>query len=241
MVLMEQTSPYEVFSIGDSALTFDLGNKICGELNQKVIAMQDWFLQYPFEGMKDVILGYSSLTVLYDPFLIHKKNKISTTASDFIKNKLELAFENAIESTSKNGEQIVLPVCYDGDFGSDLPFITEATHLSKQEIIEVHLSKIYRVYMMGFLPGFAYMGKIDERIQVPRKQKPVNVLAGSVGIAGGQTGIYPLDSPGGWQIIGRTPIKLFDPNAEQPVKLKAGQQVQFKRIDEDEFAKWSLV
>ncbi len=238
---MEQTSPYEIFPIGDSALTFDLGNRICSELNQKVIAMQDWFIQHPFEGLKDVILGYSSITIIYDPFAIHKKNKITTTGFAFVCEKLVSAFENTVESVSKNGEQIELPVCYDDEFGRDLPFIAETNQLSVEEIIELHLSRVYRVYMMGFLPGFAYMGKIDERIQVPRKQRPVDVMAGSVGIAGGQTGIYPLDSPGGWQIIGRTPVKLFDPNAEQPVKLKAGQHVRFKRIGVTEFEQLRLV
>ena len=193
------------------------------------------------EGLKDVILGYSSLTIIYDPFVVQKKNKITATVFSFVKEKLESAFENTIESVSKNGEQIEIPVCYDGDFGRDLPLIAETNQLSIEEIIELHLSTVYRVYMMGFLPGFAYMGKIDERIQVPRKQKPVDVMAGSVGIAGGQTGIYPLDSPGGWQIIGRTPIKLFDPIAERPVKLKAGQHVQFKRIDVSEFEQLHLV
>jgi inhibitor of KinA len=238
---MEQTSPYEIFPLGDSALTFDLGNKICSELNQKVIAMQEWFSRHAFEGLKDVILGYSSLTIIYDPFVVQKKNKITATVFSFVKEKLESAFENTIESVSKNGEQIEIPVCYDGDFGLDLPLIAETSQLSIEEIIELHLSTVYRVYMMGFLPGFAYMGKIDERIQVPRKQKPVDVMAGSVGIAGGQTGIYPLDSPGGWQIIGRTPVKLFDPNAELPVKLKAGQHVRFKRIDVSEFEPLHLV
>ena len=232
---MEQTSPYEIFPISDSAITIDLGNRICSDLNQKVIAMQDCFLQQPFEGLKDVILGYSSLTLLYDPFLVQKKNKISTSSFQFVKEKLESTFIKTIDAVSGNGEQIELPVCYDGEFGRDLSFISEANHLSIEEIIELHVSRVYRVYMMGFLPGFAYMGKIDERIQVPRKQKPVNVLAGSVGITGGQTGIYPLDSPGGWQIIGRTPVKLFEPKAERPVILKAGQQVRFRRIGISEF------
>ena len=232
---MEQTSPYQIFPIGDSAMTIDLGNRICCGLNQKVIAMRDWFLQNPFEGLKDIILGYSSLTLLYDPFLVQKKNKISTTVFAFVKERLESVFAKTMDVVNANGEQIELPICYDRAFGLDLDFISQTNHLSIEDVIELHLSRVYRVYMMGFLPGFAYMGEIDERIQVPRKQKPVNVLAGSVGVTGGQTGIYPLDSPGGWQIIGRTPVKLFEPTEECPVKLKAGQQVRFKRITVSEF------
>ena len=232
---MEQTIPYEIFPIGDSALTIDLGNRICVRLNEKAIAMQDWFLQHPFEGLKDVILGYSSLTLLYDPFLVKKKNKLATTAYAFVKEKLEFVFSKTIDPIHSNGEEIILPVCYDEKFGRDLKFISTTNNLSIEEIIELHASTVYRVYMMGFLPGFAYMGEIDQRIQVPRKQKPENVLAGSVAITGAQTGIYPLDSPGGWQIIGRTPVKLFEAGSTPPVKLKAGQQVRFSRITVSEF------
>jgi inhibitor of KinA len=136
-------------------------------------------------------------------------------------------------------EEVTIKVCYNEQFGSDLPFISETTHLNVEEIIDIHLSKQYRLYMIGFLPGFAYMGELDERIQVPRKQKPEAVVAGSVGIASGQTGIYPLDAPGGWHIIGRTPMKLFDPHDSNPVKLKAGQLVSFQRISLSEFEQLS--
>jgi inhibitor of KinA len=232
---MEKTHPYEIFPLGDSALTIDLGNRISSQLNQKVLGMQHWFANHPFEGMKDLVLGYSSLSVLYDPFLVQKKNKFSGTASAFIREKLEEAYLKSADVAGENGEEINLPVCYDGGFGCDLAQIAESKNLTVGEIIDIHLSRVYRVYMMGFLPGFAYMGEVDRRIQVSRKQKPVGVAAGSVGIANGQTGIYPLDSPGGWQIIGRTPIKLFEANADLPVKLKAGQSIRFRRITLSEF------
>jgi len=232
---MEKAHPYEIFPLGDSALTLDLGNRICGQLNQKVLAMQDWILNHPFEGMKDVILGYSSISILYDPFLIQRKNKLNDTVFSFVKEKLIQAHSSTIDSVEEKGEQIDLPVCYDGILGRDLPQVAESRQLSVDEVINIHLSRDYRVFMMGFLPGFAYMGEVDERIQVARKQKPVGVVAGSVGIANGQTGIYPLDSPGGWQIIGRTPLKLFEAKAERPVKLKAGQMVRFRRISLSEF------
>jgi inhibitor of KinA len=233
---MEQNIPYEIFSLGDSAITIDLGNRICGALNAKVLAMQDWLDLHPFEGMKDLILGYSSLSILYEPGVVHKKQKLKTSAFSFVKGKLEEAFKESKNSVvQEREEQVLLPVCYDEAFAPDLSFIATSSQLSIEEVIAIHLSKSYRVYMMGFLPGFAYMGEVDERIQVPRKEKPEPVMAGSVGIANAQTGMYPLDSPGGWQIIGRTPVKLFEANNNQPVKLHAGQFVRFHRISQSEF------
>ncbi len=232
---MEKKNPYYIFSLGDSALTIDLGNRICTKLNHRVFAMQEWMLSHPFEGMKDVILGYSSLTILYDPFIIQKKSKITHSVFEYVKEQLEHAYSNTMDIIPPMSDQVEMPVCYDEQFGSDLSSIAHSKNLSIEEVIEIHLSRIYRVYMMGFLPGFAYMGEVDERIQVSRKHTPQAVVAGCVGIANGQTGIYPLDSPGGWQIVGRTPVKLFDANAEIPVRLKAGQSVRLRRISLAEF------
>jgi len=113
------------------------------------------------------------------------------------------------------------------------------TQLTEEEGVSMHTSTIYNVYMIGFLPGFSYMGEVNERIAVPRKQAPTPVVAGSVGIAGSQTGIYPLNSPGGWQIVGRTPLRLFDPFAPEPVKLQTGDRVQFYSITKREFEEYS--
>jgi inhibitor of KinA len=140
-----------------------------------------------------------------------------------------------LELHSDNGTEIHLPVCYDEIFAPDLRQIANNRNIDAEDVINIHLSRVYRVYMMGFLPGFAYMGDVDERIQLPRKPQPETVVAGSVGIANAQTGIYPLDSPGGWQIIGRTPVRLFNPQAVQPVKLKAGEFIRFHRITTSEF------
>ncbi len=132
-----------------------------------------------------------------------------------------------------------IPVCYDERFGYDLDFISLAKQLAKDEIINLHVSRVYYVYMIGFLPGFSYMAAVDDKLVIARKPNPVPVIAGSVGIAGSQTGIYPLNSPGGWQIIGRTPLKkLFDEHADPPVLLKAGNRVQFYGITRQEFDNW---
>jgi len=130
---------------------------------------------------------------------------------------------------------IRIPVCYDNEFAIDLPWIAEQKSLTREEIIRLHSSRQYHVYMLGFLPGFSYMGEVDEKIIVRRKPEPQQILAGSVGIAGKQTGIYPLNSPGGWQIIGRTPLKMFNKDNIEPCLLKAGDAVEFYSITSEEF------
>ncbi|HEV3250009.1 MAG TPA: 5-oxoprolinase subunit PxpB [Puia sp.] len=229
-------SKFVIFPIGDNAVTIDLGNHISESLNRKVLGMQQWLSEKALEGVKDLIVAYSSLTIFYDPVLVRKKYPLSSTVYQFIKSKLEEAWANSSPSNEIPGEQPVrIPVCYDDDFGFDLDFIAEIKGISKELIIQMHLSKTYRVYMIGFLPGFSYLGELDEKLILPRKRSAVPVPAGSVGIAGSQTGIYPLNSPGGWHIIGRTPFRLFNPLMEIPVTLKPGNYVQFYSINREEF------
>ena len=140
-----------------------------------------------------------------------------------------------IEIDSGSSVIMNIPVCYDEEFGVDLQRIVEEKKLSKDEVIRLHCGKQYRVFMLGFLPGFPYMGEVDEKIAMPRKSEPKAVAAGSVAIAGRQTGIYPLASPGGWSVIGRTPLKLFDPEKERPTLLNAGDTVEFYSISKEEF------
>jgi inhibitor of KinA len=228
-------SKFVIFPIGDNAVTIDLGNRINELLNRKVLGMQQWLSERALEGVKDLIIAYSSLTIFYDPVLIRKKHLISSTVFQFIKSKLEDAWANASPSDETPGDLLMrIPVCYDNDFGFDLDFIADIKRLSKEEIIQLHVSKIYRVYMIGFLPGFSYLGEVDEKLIISRKQTPVPVPAGSVGIAGSQTGMYPLNCPGGWQIIGRTPLRLFNPSMAIPVTLKPGDYVQFYPITREE-------
>jgi inhibitor of KinA len=133
------------------------------------------------------------------------------------------------------GRTIKVPVCYAEKFATDIHYLAKQKGLSVEEVIQLHTSRTYRVFMLGFTPGFAYMGVVDDRLAIKRKPVPQPVLAGSVGIAGVQTGAYSLNSPGGWQIIGRTPFKLFDPKRENPVLFEPGDQVKFYSIAEDEF------
>lgn len=137
------------------------------------------------------------------------------------------------------GRSFRIPVCYEQEFAPDLGWVAGQRGLGKEEVIRLHCTPTYRVYMIGFLPGFSYMGTVDERLQLPRKERPVPVAAGGVGIAGMQTGIYPLNSPGGWQIIGRTPLRLFNVDLDPPVYLQTGDHVQFFPISSDEFRELS--
>ncbi len=137
------------------------------------------------------------------------------------------------------GETISVPVCYDLQLGNDLSIMSELHKLSPDEIISHHQSITYHVFMLGFLPGFAYMGEVDERIATPRKAKPVPTKAGAVGIAGRQTGIYPLNSPGGWHIVGYTPVKMFDAVKETPAFLQPGNLVKFESIGLEEYLQWN--
>jgi inhibitor of KinA len=136
------------------------------------------------------------------------------------------------------GRDIRIPVCYEGEYAPDLEAVARDKGLSRKEVIDLHCSIPYRIYMIGFLPGFPYLGKIDPRLEIPRKVRPVPVIAGGVGIAGLQTGIYPQNSPGGWQIIGRTPIRLFDREADPPVMLLTGDQVVFYPVSTADFLCW---
>ncbi len=230
--------PYKIFPIGDAAASIDLGNIIDEGLNRKAIAIQDWLSANPFEGLKDVVIAYSSVSIYYDPVLVRRKNNIKSTAFEFIREKLETAFYESYVDEGNNHEIFRIPVCYSSDFGIDIHFLSNKNNISREEIIQLHTSKIYRVYMIGFLPGFPYLGKIDEKLTIERKANPIPVTAGSVGIAGNQTGIYPLNCPGGWQIIGRTPLKLFEANVSVPVMLHIGDLVQFYEIGMEEFQKF---
>jgi inhibitor of KinA len=226
---------YKIFPLGDSAITIDFGNIIDETINQSVISVSHYLNANPVPGMIEVVPACSSLTVYYDLIQLGKKIVPEKTGFDWIKEKIENLLKKEISVVNREERTVLIPVCYDHEFGVDLNFISRQKNIPVEKIIELHTAKTYRVYMLGFLPGFAYMAEVDESITIGRKEQPLNVSAGSVGIAGRQTGIYPFDSPGGWQIIGRTPLNMFDKEAEQPTLLRAGDKVQFYSITKDEF------
>jgi inhibitor of KinA len=209
-------------------------NTIDEIINRKVIALHQLLAENNFIGFIESVPAYSSLAVFYDVQIVRKNYPINNTVFDFVKTFTEqLLMQVQDEYPELQINNITIPVYYSGD---DLSLIAAMHQLSPEEVIHIHTSKIYRVFMLGFLPGFAYMGAVDERIATPRKISPrVKVAAGSVGIAGFQTGIYPLDSPGGWQLLGQTPLKIFDQKKENPCLLKAGDAVQFISINKEIF------
>lgn len=231
------TSPYRILSLGDSAITVDFGNTINETINNEIIDRFNELKYDPLPGMIEAVPGYSSLTVYYDIVKVRKTIAAGTgdTAFEVIKLQLEQRLQQPVEQKNVAERLIKIPVCYESEYALDMQQLTAKNNITIDDVIQIHTSKTYKVYMLGFLPGFAYMGEVDEKIAMPRKAQPVNIMAGSVGIAGKQTGIYPFASPGGWQIIGRTALKLFDADKEDPALLRAGHRVQFYSITKDEF------
>jgi inhibitor of KinA len=230
---------YSIFPLGDSAITIDLGNYIDEERNIKTLAIQEWLRRHSFPGLLDIIMAYSSVSVFYDPAEVVAGGCAPAGGIyPWLAGLLKRAWEEAGEAPRSMGEEgrlFEIPVCYEAPYGPDLQWVAEQKGLTPSTVIELHTAMVYRVYMIGFLPGFPYLGTLDRRLEIPRKPQPVRVPAGGVGIAGMQTGIYPLNSPGGWQIIGRTPVALFDPHAESPTRLQAGDRVRFFAIPAKEF------
>ncbi|MFD2522539.1 5-oxoprolinase subunit PxpB [Emticicia soli] len=219
---------FKIFALSDSAITIDFGAVIDVGINTIVGQLFDYCSKYPFDGFKEAVPAYASLTVFYDVLQIRASNPDAKTAFDIVQNYLTAAIQSLESAEVKEPNLIEIPVIYDGE---DLAFVASHNNLSTAEVIQIHTQATYRVYMMGFLPGFAYLGGMDERIATPRKVSPrAKVPAGSVGIAGKQTGIYPLESPGGWQLIGHTDTPFFTLGSSDPTLLKAGDLVRFVAV-----------
>jgi inhibitor of KinA len=228
---------YTIFPLGDQAVTFSLGNTIHLRNHQIITGMLHWLRQHPFPGLLDMAVAYNSITVFYDFYLLNT-NEPTESGSGFVRDLLLKAYHQSGVQTAAAPSLKRIPVCYEGSFAPDMEWIIAEKGLTRDAVVALHTGRIYQVYMIGFLPGFPYMAEIDPMLLLPRKAKPrETVEAGSVGIAGVQTGIYPVVSPGGWQIIGRTPLRLFHAGANPPVVLEAGDQVQFYRITPGEFAR----
>ncbi|HEX8735201.1 MAG TPA: 5-oxoprolinase subunit PxpB [Pyrinomonadaceae bacterium] len=222
----------KIFPLGENALTIDFGNEISLALNNQVLRLADFLARNNFEGFIELVPAYSSLTVFYDVFTVRKNFPDFATAFAAVKSFLENALENLSEIENPAPRVVKIPVSFAAESALDLEFVATENDLTREEVVRIFLAKTYRVFMLGFLPGFAYMGEVDERIATPRRAAPrLKVPRGSVGIAGRQTGIYPFESPGGWQIIGHTEFQLFTPHAENPTALQAGDLVEFYQSD----------
>lgn len=229
---MNPYQPYSIFPLGDSALTVDFGNVISEDTNKKVLRLFHHLKKLAGHSIIDLVPAYSSLTVYYDVSSFYHPPK---TSFESMADILEKLFSESSAIPERTNNCFEIPVCYSKKYALDIDHISKQNELPAEDIIHIHTSKTYKVYMLGFLPGFTYMGEVDHRIAIARKPTPIKLFAGAVGIAGKQTGIYPLESPGGWQIIGRTPIKVFKKEDKNPVLFQPGDEVKFYSITEDEF------
>lgn len=220
--------PSRIFPLGENAVTVEFGNEMSEPFNDAANNLSAYFETHRFPGFVEAVPAIASATIFYDLIAVRRNFPEYKTAFEAVKQLVENATENLSDTPPVNKRIVDVPVSFDAENALDLEFIAENSGLSKQGVIEIFLSKTYRVYMLGFLPGFAYMGVVDERIAVPRKSSPrLNVPKGSVGIAGQQTGIYPNESPGGWQIIGKTDLELITTDRDSPCFFQPGDSVRF--------------
>lgn len=211
--------------MGLTGILVQFTQEISETVGSQVTAMNQAILSARLPGVVETIPAYAALTVRYDPFV--------TTYDTLCGSIRELA-DTAVTGQQKQGRVVRIPVCYGSAYGEDLPIVAEHAGMSEAEVVQLHASRAYRIFMLGFLPGFPYLGGMDERLVTPRKQTPrTKIPAGSVGIGGQQTGIYPMESPGGWQLIGRTPIIIFAPG--RPLPYQAGDSIQFVPITPEAF------
>ncbi len=218
---------FKVKAAGDRAIVAEFENCISEETNRKVYSLQEWIKSQEIKGIEEMLPAYRSLLITYRPEKMCYKS---------LKKKLE-KYRQAEKTEGEGKKRIMLiPCCYGKEYGPDLEDMSRELGVSREEIIRIHGSVDYRIYMMGFLPGFVYLGGLDKRICIPRLKSPrLKIPAGAVGIGGDQTGIYPMESPGGWRIIGSTPLDLYDPQKEDPVLCRSGEYIRFIPVSEDEY------
>ena len=221
---------YRIVAAGDSAIFVEFEDRIDPGVNARTIAFAEAITAANVAGVRDVVPAYRSAAIYFDPL---------RTDSAALMASVEREAGRPASSPAAAVAPVRIPVCYGGELGPDLPGVAAFAKAAEEDVVRLHADGTYRVFMLGFVPGFAYLGTVDDRIAMPRHATPrVRVPSGSVGIAGIQTGVYPSETPGGWQLIGRTPVKPFDPFRDPPFLMKAGDAVQFYPIERGEYDAW---
>ncbi|KRF21571.1 hypothetical protein ASG93_09440 [Paenibacillus sp. Soil787] len=245
---------YECHMLGDSAIVIRLGADIDVSILNRVRQLTAYLENNRFEGFIEIVTAYTTITIYYDSFQVYnhysekgttRKNGRASWTNTLLPFDIVLLhilhlldnYENENEDDDIAPDRIIeIPVCYGEDYGPDLADVAAYHHVSKKEIVNLHASQVYPVYMIGFAPGFPYLGGLNDKLATPRKSVPrTRIPVGSVGIGGAQTGIYPFETPGGWNLIGRTPLALFRPESDPPSLLKVGDQVRFVSITAEQF------
>lgn len=230
--------------LGEKAIIVTIGKEISKENHQKVMRLMHVLQENFLTGVIECVPAYCSITIHYDPLIIWRKQRglavESISPYQYLKRELQHLLMHLEENSSidqqATGRTVEIPVCYGGKLGPDLIEVAKYQEITPEEVIAIHTSRSYLVHMLGFVPGFPYLGGMDKRIAMPRKAIPSQAISpGSVGIAGEQTGIYPLSTPGGWRIIGRTPLQLFRPEEEIPTLIRAGDIIKFIPITSEQF------
>lgn len=230
---------FAFFPLGDRALVIELGARVSEALAAQARRLSERLVRAQVPGVREVIPAFSSITVHYEPLRIKQTADLEGVESapfELLQVRLQALLEADQEDAGAGGTLLEVPVCYGGDYGEDLDVLALAHEMAPSKVVELHTHPIYYVGMLGFMPGFPYLVGLDARLVTPRRATPrPQVARGSVAIGGEHTGVYPLDSPGGWHVIGRTPLSLFDPRREPPSLLQAGDRVRFVAISPERY------
>ncbi|PLT30756.1 5-oxoprolinase subunit PxpB [Peribacillus deserti] len=223
--------------LGDNAIIIEFGEEITIDIHKKVQRVSSLLENHSAQWMIEFIPAFSTVTVFYDPLLVSSLTKQDRLPPyKWVCNELQRFLSSATIEETPAPRVVEIPVCYGGEFGPDLEFVAEHNGLTPEKVIDIHADGDYIVYMIGFAPGFPYLGGMPETIAAPRRESPrFKIPPRTVGIAGRQTGIYPIETPGGWRLIGRTPLPLFRPDQNIPSLLRAGDKIKFKPISLEEY------
>ncbi|GAB1796888.1 5-oxoprolinase subunit PxpB [Priestia megaterium] len=227
--------------LGDSALVITFGDSIQYDIHKQIKTCKDSIELNPFPGFVECVPAFTNLTIFYNPPEVvaavgKKQKKEFVSPFKVVSSIIQSKLENEQTEKELNHRTVSIPVCYGGEYGPDLEYVARHHNITPEEVISIHSEGEYLAYMIGFAPGFPFLGGLSEKIATPRRPSPrTSIPAGSVGIAGMQTGVYPISTPGGWQLIGQTPIKLFLPEQNPPSLLQAGDIVKFKPISKEEY------